>query len=82
MWCLKIKIYGYHYIHSVCLFSNTAYSIIVTVLNELLLLLLLLLLLQTQVYMLFNIYEHKCSLCDVLLLFPDHYIELLCIISA
>jgi len=37
---LKIKIYGYHYIHAVCLlFSRpTAYSIIVTVLNELLLL--------------------------------------------
>jgi len=31
---LKIKIYGYHYIHSVCLLSSTAYSIIVTVLNE------------------------------------------------
>jgi len=31
---LKIKIYGYHYIHAVCLFSSTAYSIIVTVLNE------------------------------------------------
>jgi len=35
---LKIKSYSYHYNHSVCLFSSTAYSIIVTVLNELLLL--------------------------------------------
>jgi len=34
---LKIKIYGYHYIHSVCLLSCTEYSIIVTVLNKLLL---------------------------------------------
>jgi len=32
----KIKIYGYHYIHAVCLLSSTAYSIIVTVLNEIL----------------------------------------------
>jgi len=28
---LKIKIYVYQYIHSVCLFSSTVYSIIVTV---------------------------------------------------
>jgi len=34
---LKIKIYGYHYIDSVCFLSSTANSIIVTVLNELLL---------------------------------------------
>jgi len=34
---VKIKIYGYRYVHSVYLLSRTAYSIIVTVLNELLL---------------------------------------------
>jgi len=35
---LKIKIYSNHYIHSVCLLSSPAFSIIiVTVLNELLL---------------------------------------------
>jgi len=33
---LKIMNYGYHYIYSVYLFFSTAYSIIVTVLNELL----------------------------------------------
>jgi len=34
---LEIKIYGYHYIHSVCFFkSSTGYSIIATVLNVLL----------------------------------------------
>jgi len=36
---LKIKIHGYVTVTFVCLLSSTAYSIIVTVLNELLLLL-------------------------------------------